>query len=136
MIKANEYENEPSKKLSIRKRGIISVGTLVMVLIVFAIAGVVAYFTDSASMKNKFTVEIGNVDITLTETRFDSTQTMANILPGQVIEKNPAIENVGVTPAYVYLKVTVPKKATQIAVEIRKQEYHSFRTLKIIAGQR
>ncbi|MBR2784900.1 MAG: InlB B-repeat-containing protein [Clostridia bacterium] len=110
MIKANEYENEPSKILSIRKRGIISVGTLVMVLIVFAIAGVVAYFTDSASMKNKFTVEIGNVDITLTETRFDSTQTMANILPGQVIEKNPAIENVGVTPAYVYLKVTVPKE--------------------------
>ncbi|MBR2786934.1 MAG: InlB B-repeat-containing protein, partial [Clostridia bacterium] len=103
-------ENSSKPAISAKSIRLASIGTAFLVLLVFALAGVAAYFTDNASMKNIFTVEIGNVDITLTETRFDSTQTMANILPGQVIEKNPAIENVGVTPAYVYLKVTVPKE--------------------------
>ncbi len=100
-----ENLNETAKATRLK---IISVGTAFMIALVIAVAGVAAYFTDNTAMSNVFT--IGNVDITLTETRFDSTQTMANILPGQVIEKNPAIQNVGVLPAYVYLKVTVPKE--------------------------
>ena len=79
-----------------------------MILLVFAIAGIMAYLTDTDSKINVFTV--GDVDITLTETNFNSSQPMANIAPGQVIQKNPAISNTGANPAYVYMKVTIPKE--------------------------
>ena len=48
---------------------------------------------------------MGNVKITLTEPQFsedtDNTNTIANVVPRQVIDKDPTIENVGKNDAYV-----------------------------------
>ncbi len=98
-----------SKKASTYTRKAITLGTLLMILLVFAIAGIAAHLTDSDSKINVFTV--GDVDILLTETNFDSSQPMEKITPGQVIQKNPAISNVGANAAYVYMEVTIPKES-------------------------
>lgn len=68
-----------------------------------AIGATFALFTDSHSTLN--TVTMGNVKITLTEPQFsedtDNTNTIANVVPRQVIDKDPTIENVGKNDAYV-----------------------------------
>lgn len=88
----------------------------VILLLVVAVGGAIAYFTDSEEKTNTFT--IGNVDISLTETAWDETDTTPangvpdaaeNLMPGQTVPKNPVINNLSTkNPAYVFAKVVVP----------------------------
>ena len=87
----------------------------IVLLLVAAIGGAIAYFTDTESETNTFT--IGNVDITLTEPNWDTTDAdhdnvpdaAENIAPGVSVAKDPTITNVSATaPAYVYAKVEIP----------------------------
>ena len=79
-----------------RKRTIIAA---VILLLVVAVGGAIAYFTDSDEKTNTFT--IGNVDISLTETAWSSTDSDSNgvpdaaenLMPGQSVPKNPVINN-------------------------------------------
>ena len=89
-----------------KKKKIVLLTALVIILII-GVAGIWAYFTDVEKVTNVFT--IGNVKIELTETNFTQTLRMDNVMPAQVIDKNPQITNIGQNPAYVYLKVTIPK---------------------------
>ena len=92
----------------------------ISILGVVAISGIFAYLTDNESKENVFT--IGNVDIELLEPSWEiDGETVLdangneipdfaeNVLPGQVIDKDPQIKNVGSNDAYVFMKVTVPK---------------------------
>ena len=92
----------------------IIIASLVL-LLVFAVGGAIAYFTDSESETNTFT--IGNVDISLTEANWSLTDAnnnnvpdaAENVVPGQSIPKDPVIKNESTTnPAYVFAKVEVP----------------------------
>lgn len=87
----------------------------VVLLFVFIVGGAIAYFTDTDNATNIFT--IGNVDITLTEPNWDTTDQDSNnvpdasqdLMPGQTIAKDPTINNVSTSnPAYVFAKVQVP----------------------------
>ena len=87
----------------------------IVLLLVFIVGGAVAYFTDTDNATNTFT--IGNVDITLTEPNWSTTDSDSNgvpdasqdLMPGQTIAKDPTINNVSTTnPAYVFAKVEVP----------------------------
>jgi len=95
----------------------------VVLLLVFVVGGAIAYFTDTDTKTNTFT--IGNVDITLTEpawTELNST-TDANdndipdaaedMMPGETVAKDPTINNVSTkNPAYVFMKVEIPCSKT------------------------
>lgn len=92
----------------------IIIASLVL-LLVFAVGGAIAYFTDSEEKTNTFT--IGNVDISLTEANWSLTDdnhndvpdAAENVVPGQSIPKDPVIKNESTTnPAYVFAKVEVP----------------------------
>ena len=92
----------------------IIIASLVL-LLVFAVGGAIAYFTDTDTKTNTFTV--GNVDITLTEEHWSTTDSnnnnipdaAENIAPGVSVAKDPVITNVSATaPAYVYAKVEIP----------------------------
>ena len=81
-----------------------------MLAIALTITGALAFLTAKDSATNKFTV--GNVKITLTEPKWDAANpsgTLENIVAGQVIEKDPTINNVGKNPAYVYMLIEIPK---------------------------
>jgi len=86
----------------------------VILLLVFVIGGAVAYFTDTKSVTNVFT--IGDVEIELTEPSWVTTDENHNNVPdaaesrtpGQTIAKDPTIDNVGTNDAYIFAKVEAP----------------------------
>ena len=77
-----------------------------MLVAALAITGALAYLTAKESATNKFTV--GNVDIDLAEPSWVEGNG-ENVVPGQVIAKDPTITNTGKNDAFVYLMVSVPK---------------------------
>ena len=87
-----------------------------VLLLVVAVGGAIAYFTDTDENTNIFT--IGNVDITLTEPNWDTTDTTPansipdvaeNLMPGETVAKDPTINNKSTkSEAYVFAKVVVP----------------------------
>ena len=88
---------------------------VIILLVISIVGGTIAYFTDTDNATNTFT--IGNVDITLTEPNWLTTDEDNNgipdasqdLMPGQTIAKDPTINNVSTTnPAYVFAKVEVP----------------------------
>lgn len=85
---------------------ILAVTSLVGVL---AVGGAMAYFTDGDSAVNTFTV--GKVSIDLKEDVWDSVQSDYNqVLPNQILTKDPTIHNDGTNDAYVFLEITIPQK--------------------------
>ena len=81
------------------------VSVIIAALAIIITGGVIAYLTDTDTATNTFTV--GSVSIELQEANWNSTNAQ-NVTPGQVINKDPAIENTGNNSAYVYLKVEEP----------------------------
>jgi len=91
-----------------KKKTIIAAIVLLLVLLV---GGAIAYFTDTDSAENTFT--IGNVDIEVLEPAWVQTLNggtkLENMMPGDTANKDPKVHNKSTTnPAYVFLKVEVP----------------------------
>lgn len=79
---------------------------------VMLIGGAMAYFTDTDTATNEFTV--GKVSIDLTEPGWTPPE---NITPNQEITKDPKITNDGKNSAFVFLQVKVPTKSVVTANE-------------------
>ena len=86
-----------------KKRKIILASIALLAL--FLIGGTMAYFTDTETVTNTFT--LGNVDITLTEPSWVANNALG-LMPGATVAKDPTITNVGASSAYVFLKVEEP----------------------------
>lgn len=86
------------------KKKILSIALVVAMVAVIA-AGSLAYFTDTESAKNTFTV--GNVNITLTEPNWDSTgkEDAPEVYAGEPLAKDPTVKNDGNNPCFVRIKV-------------------------------
>ena len=78
---------------------------LVLIITIVGVGSLIAFLTDTDQETNVFT--IGSIKIELTETNWNPNSGL-NVLPGQPISKNPAINNIGNNPAYVYIKVVNP----------------------------
>ena len=77
-----------------------------VLLLLLAIGGVMAYFTDTDEKTNTFT--IGNVDISLSEDAWDQSKAQ-NLMPGDKVAKDPTIKNESASnEAYVYAEVIIP----------------------------
>lgn len=85
-----------------KKKIIIAAFALLALLL---IGGATAYFMDTKTLTNTFTM--GNVQIALSETNFNSNNANG-VMPGATILKNPAITNTGASPAFVFIRVTEP----------------------------
>ena len=113
-----------------KKKTIIAAAILLMI---FVVGGTIAYFTDTDTKTNTFT--IGNVDITLTEAGWDALpDTNSNdipdaaedMLPGESVTKDPLINNVSTkNPAYVFAKVEVPC-TTIVAPAVTSEELFTY----------
>lgn len=84
------------------KKKMIALSLAVALIVVAAIGGTMAYFTDNEDVTNTFTM--GNVDITLTEAGW---QDISNAAPGITYAKEPVVTNVGANPAWVRVDVTL-----------------------------
>jgi predicted ribosomally synthesized peptide with SipW-like signal peptide len=89
-----------------KKQTIIAAVVLMLVLLV---GGLIAYFTDTKSVTNTFT--IGKVKIALSEPNWVANDA-TNLMPNEEVNKDPQIKNDSTqgstNPAYVFLKVEVP----------------------------
>ena len=88
------------------KKKIVTVCLVVALLAVCAIGGSLAYFTDTDTKDNTFTV--GNVNIELTETEWVE-DSIAN--PGVAVDKNPIVKNIGENEAWIRVNVTISDAA-------------------------
>lgn len=84
--------------------------TTVSLLGVVGIGSTLAYFTDKTDVENIITM--GNVNISVTEPVFDKitggSKTITDVLPGQVIEKDPTISLEGSSAdAYIRVKLDI-----------------------------
>lgn len=89
----------------------------------FEITGVFAYFTDNKEKMNTFT--IGNINIELTEPKWDETdeEEHKGVAPGKEITKDPQVTNVGENDAFVFLVVTSPNIRNEYANRVPLFEY-------------
>ena len=85
---------------------LVTVCLVVALLAVCAIGGSLAYFTDTDTKDNTFTV--GNVNIELTETEWVQ-NSIAN--PGVAVDKNPIVKNIGENEAWIRVNVTISDAA-------------------------
>ena len=69
---------------------------IIAILTIIGLGSLFAYLTDTDQKTNVFT--IGSIKIELTETNWNPSNG-ENILPGQPINKNPKINNIGNNPA-------------------------------------
>ena len=87
-----------------------AIAVSIVLLLVLLIGGMLAYFTDTDSRQNVFTIG-DNVNIELTETWTPGDG--LGIHPGATVTKAPSIHNESsTTPAYVFAEVVVPCYAT------------------------
>lgn len=106
-----------------------------VLLLVVAVGGAIAYFTDTDTKTNTFT--IGNVDISLTEGGWDALADANNnhirdvaedMMPGESVTKDPTINNLSTkNPAYVFAKVEVPC-TTIVAPATTSEELFTYTT--------
>ena len=93
------------------KRKILILTAALCILATLAIGGTLAYFTDTQTSKNTFTM--GNVKIKLDETDInnpDGDRVKNNeydVAPGSVVTKDPIVHNVGTNAAYIRATVNV-----------------------------
>jgi predicted ribosomally synthesized peptide with SipW-like signal peptide len=97
-----------------KKKGI---AVAVVLLLILLIGGMLAYFTDTDTKDNVFTLG-DKIDIELTETAWDTTDTTGDtgvpdaaedIHPGTTLPKNPVIVNKNDSAqAYVFAEIIVP----------------------------
>ena len=106
-----------------------------VLLLVVAVGGAIAYFTDTDTKTNTFT--IGNVDISLTEDGWaaladannnDIPDVAEDMMPGESVTKDPIINNLSTkNPAYVFAKVEVPC-TTIVAPATTSEELFTYTT--------
>lgn len=106
-----------------KKKIIIAAAVL---LAVFLIGGVIAYFTDTDSATNTFTV--GKVEIEVVETNWNALpdtdedgipDEAENMMPGESVTKDPKIHNKSTTnEAYVFAKIESPCTTGTTALEL------------------
>ena len=94
-----------------KKKSILMAAIAVMLVAVLVVGGTLAYFTDTKSETNTFTM--GNVKITLDETDVTNPETRTakgntyNVYPGQIVKKDPIVHNTGNNAAYIRATVNV-----------------------------
>ena len=94
-------------------RKYIMVFTVVGLGVCFMLLGSsMAYFSNKTEVViNNFTV--GEISIDVIEDDFDKEEAKT-VEPGQVINKNPSIKNVGKNDAYVFIEVSIPRKSIKV----------------------
>ncbi len=95
------------------KKKIAIVLCLTLLVSIFAVNGTVSYLQDKESKTNVFTV--GNIDVTLTEDQWDSTDESQERYPGDIKYKDPTVKAVD-GDVYLRVKVELLQSGTSTAV--------------------
>ena len=104
-----------------KKKTILVAAIAVMLVAALVVGGTLAYFTDTKTADNTFTM--GNVAITLDETNADPnaptgsgrvTENAYTVYPGLTVAKDPTVTNVGANDAWIRAKIVVKASWDQL----------------------
>ena len=104
-----------------KKKTILVAAIAVMLVAALVVGGTLAYFTDTKTADNTFTM--GNVAITLDETNANPnaptgsgrvTENTYNVYPGLIVDKDPTVTNVGANDAWIRAKIVVKANTEQL----------------------
>ena len=104
-----------------KKKTILVAAIAVMLVAALVVGGTLAYFTDTKTADNTFTM--GNVAITLDETNADPnaptgsgrvTENAYTVYPGLTVDKDPTVTNVGANDAWIRAKIVVKASWDQL----------------------
>ncbi len=110
------------------KRRILAAAMALCIVAIIAIGATVAYFTDTKSATNTFTM--GDVKIKLDETNVNDpdgdrvTSNAYNVYPGAEVTKDPIVHNVGKNGAYIRATVNVSNWANLCAAYYPELDAH------------
>ncbi len=87
------------------KKKLFSIALAASLAAIAVVSSSLAYFVDKEEKTNTFTV--GNVDIILTEPRWDAEgcKEASKAYPGESLKKDPTVTNTGANPCFVRMKV-------------------------------
>ena len=88
------------------------------------IGGIMAYFTDTETATNTFTV--GQVDIVQEEPNWTPP---TDITPNQTIKKDPQVKNIGSNDAFIFTEVKVPYKEVVVATDAGAKQTKAYTEL-------
>lgn len=96
--------------------------TAIILALVLAIGGILAYFTDVEQKENKF--KTSKVDIEVIEESWPGNPDTpggdpktVDIVPGQIVAKDPLVKNNGEGTVYAFVEIEVPKAKFKLAGE-------------------
>lgn len=102
------------------------IATAIILTLVLAIGGILAYFTDVETKTNKFTM--GNVKIQVDEPGFPD-EGITDVTPNTEYVKDPTITNKGTTEVYAFAEVTIPYDTVTTGEETVASEKELFEVL-------
>ena len=97
-----------------KKKTILVAAIAVMLVAALVVGGTLAYFTDTKTADNTFTM--GNVAITLDEKNANpnAPENTYNVYPGLIVDKDPTVTNVGLNDAWIRAKIVVKANTEQL----------------------
>lgn len=98
--------------------------TAIVLILILAIGGILAYFTDVETKTNTF--QMGNIDIIVEEPSWPGNDEVVNIIPNQEVPKDPQITNNGTNDVYAFVKVVVPYENVTLEGQSAKTEQELF----------
>ena len=85
------------------KRKILLLASILVMVAILGVGGTLAYFTADDTATN--TITVGNVKIDLEEPSWNE-ENAEDSYPGQVLPKDPEVENVGKNPCFIRIEAT------------------------------
>lgn len=107
------------------------ISVAVILALIIAIGGILAYFTDVKTKTNKF--KMGKIEIEVDEGEFP-TDGVPNVVAGVEFEKAPRVINKGTVPVYAFVEVTIPYDTVRVGAETNASEKELFEMLHITTG--
>lgn len=108
------------------RKKLISVAIVLALMI--AIGGILAYFTDVKTKTNQF--KMGKIDIEVDEGDFPP-DGVSNVVSGIEFNKSPKVINKGTIPVYAFVEVNIPYDTVKVGNETTATEQDLFELLHI-----
>ena len=115
------------------KRKILLLASILVMVAILGVGGTLAYFTADDTATN--TITVGNVKIDLEEPSWNE-ENAEDSYPGQVLPKDPEVENIGKNPCFIRIEATGWDSLIDAGLSEEKIKYSTAGKVDTLGGVR